>query len=114
MPENKRSQTSSVDVRQPTSGNPLEMSLASGKSYCIRLLPPQRWIRVDLVDEFGQPAAGEVYRVETPDGTIVKEGTLDDNGCAQVEGLSSEEYIISFPQVDLDAWSYLGSSEQQG
>ncbi len=90
------------------------MSLASGKAYRIRLLPPQRWIRIDLVDEFGQPAGGEVYRIETPDGTIVKEDTLDDNGCAHVEGLSSEEYFISFPQVDLDAWSYLGSSEQQG
>ncbi len=109
--KNRHSEISEVDVELPLGGSPLKISLATGKSYHIRLLPPRYSIEIDLVDELGRPAAGEVYRVEMLDGTIVKEDKLDRNGYARVEGFSSEECIISFPLLDLDAWSYLGYSE---
>lgn len=111
MGKNRQSEISRVDFELPWDGGALKIPLASGKSHSVRLLRPRCWIEIDLVDELGQPAAGEVYRVEMLDGTIVKEDRLDRNGYARVEVLSSEECIISFPLVDADSWSYLGYSE---
>jgi hypothetical protein len=111
MGKDRQGEISKVDVELTSGGRPLMASLTTGKSYDLHLLPPRRWIEIELVDELGRPAAGETYRLEMLDGTIAKEDKLDINGFARVEGFSSEECIISFPLLDLSAWSYLGSSE---
>jgi hypothetical protein len=111
MPENSKSSVIELESERPLRGAPTKVSLSSGQAYRIKILPPRCWIKIKLDDVLGRPAAGEIYRIELPDGTLVREDKLDQDGSALVEGLSSEECIISFPRLDLSAWSYLGSSE---
>lgn len=62
------------------------------------------WISIKLVDEQDHPVTGERYRVTLPDGQTVAEGTLDEKGCARVEGIESGTCKITFPALDKDAW----------
>ena len=61
------------------------------------------WIEVALVDEAGEPVAYELYRVITPDG-VVREGFLDANGLARVDGIDPGACKVSFPNLDKDSW----------
>jgi hypothetical protein len=61
------------------------------------------WIEIELVDETGQPVAGESYEIITAD-ELVASGTLDDKGCARLEGIQPGNCKISFPNLDKDAW----------
>jgi hypothetical protein len=101
-----------VIMEMPGSGKARPMYLATGKAFRIRIEPEKHWLQIELVDELGEPAAGEVFRVELADGTVLGEGTLDQNGCAQVHGFVAEKCIITFPMLEAGSWSYAGSSEQ--
>jgi type VI secretion system secreted protein VgrG len=61
------------------------------------------WVEIELVGEDESPIPGERYRVELPDGTVA-EGTLDENGCARVDGIDPGNCNITFPNLDQDAW----------
>lgn len=62
-----------------------------------------RGIEISLVDHEGKPVSGEQYRVVLPDGKV-KEGRLDENGLARLEGIDPGECKITFPDLDKDAW----------
>ncbi len=61
------------------------------------------WVEVSLVNEDGKPVPYERYRVVAPDGTA-REGFLDSEGLARVEGIDPGTCKISFPKLDKEAW----------
>ncbi len=63
------------------------------------------WVEIELHFEDGTPAAGEVYRIELPDGSI-QEGQLDERGHARVEQISIGTCHVSFPKVLDTPWEY--------
>ncbi|HUT35061.1 MAG TPA: type VI secretion system tip protein TssI/VgrG, partial [Planctomycetota bacterium] len=65
------------------------------------------WIEIELVDEDGKPVPGEVYRVTLPDGSVA-EGTLDKNGRAKLNGIDEGTCVVTFPELDTEAWEPLG------
>ncbi len=64
----------------------------------------KHWIEIELVDEAGQPVAGEPYNVTLPDGATVADGTLDEKGRARVENIDPGTCNVTFPNLDKDAW----------
>ena len=62
------------------------------------------WIEIELLDEEKNPVAGEKYEIELPDGKMAK-GTLDNKGCARVEGFEAGNCKVSFPKLDKESWS---------
>jgi type VI secretion system secreted protein VgrG len=63
------------------------------------------WIEIEMVDDTGQPVAGERYRVTLPDGSV-REGTLDQNGFAHIGGIEPGTCEITFPELDEDMWEW--------
>lgn len=61
------------------------------------------WVEIELVDEDGNPVAGENYLLELPDGSV-KEGVLDSNGQVRVDGIDPGTCKISFPNMDANEW----------
>jgi hypothetical protein len=57
------------------------------------------WIEIYLIDEKGDPVAGEEYRIKLPDGTV-ETGKLDSFGHAEHYGINSGSCEISFPGLD--------------
>ncbi len=74
-------------------------SAASAKARSIK----PAFVEIELVDQDGEPVAGEAYRVEFPDGGIV-EGVLDEEGRAKVLGDAEGQAKVSFPRMDGRAW----------
>ena len=64
---------------------------------------PPDWIEIEMVTEDGEPAAGERYKIELPDGSVA-EGTLDQKGFARVEGVKPGNCKVSFPNLDKKNW----------
>lgn len=64
---------------------------------------PQSFTALEVVDEAGQPVAGERYEVTLPDGRVAS-GTLDQNGSVRIEGIEPGQVQITFPDRDMDAW----------
>jgi len=62
------------------------------------------WIEIELVDEEGNPIAGERYQITLPDGTTVATGTTNSKGLARVSGIDPGTCKITFPNFDKDAW----------
>ena len=62
------------------------------------------WIKIKLVDEEDEPVSGERYKVTLPDGTTVAEGSLDEKGCATVEGFEPGSCKVTFPDLDKNSW----------
>ena len=62
------------------------------------------WIEIELLDEQGNPVAGERYRVTLPDGKTIAEGTTDENGFARVSNIDPGSCKITFPNLDREAW----------
>ncbi|MBU0618148.1 MAG: hypothetical protein KKI02_10560, partial [Planctomycetes bacterium] len=82
-----------VEVEQQESTPPEEATPEEEKT----------WVEIVLVDEEGEPCAGERYRIVLPDGTI-KEGTLDANGKARVSGIDPGSCEVTFPRLDVESW----------
>ena len=61
------------------------------------------WIEIQLVDEEGNPIAGERYILKITDGST-REGTLDAEGKTAVRGIDPGTCTLRFP--DLDAREY--------
>jgi len=74
--------------------------------------PPEEteksWMEIELVGEDDQPVAGERYRVTLPDKSV-DEGTLDQNGFARLAGFEAGTCMVTFPDLDEDAWSFIES-----
>src|SRR5580658_3991164 len=64
----------------------------------------KHYIEIKLVDEAGQPVAGEPYAITLPDGSTVADGTLDDKGFARVDNIDPGTCKVTFPNMDKDAW----------
>ena len=62
------------------------------------------WIALTLVDELGNPVAGQKYRVTLPDGHTLAEGTTDAEGNAKVSNIDPGSCKITFPNLDQDVW----------
>jgi type VI secretion system secreted protein VgrG len=62
------------------------------------------WIAIEMKDEADQPVVGEAYQITLPDGETVASGSLDEKGCARVEGIESGSCKITFPNLDKSAW----------
>ncbi len=65
--------------------------------------PKKSWVNIKLVDEAGNPVAGESYKVTLPDGKV-SSGTLNEKGEAEVKGFEPGNCKITFPNLDKDAW----------
>jgi type VI secretion system secreted protein VgrG len=67
------------------------------------------WIEIRLVDDEGQPLAGELYRITTPDGRR-RDGYLNADGYAREEGFVPGMCKVAFPNIDRDTWNKSGAS----
>src|SRR5688572_6570770 len=68
--------------------------------------PHLHWIEIELIGEDGKPIPNEKYKMTLPDGSE-KEGTLDQNGWARVEGSEKGDCEVSFPELDQKAWEFI-------
>lgn len=59
---------------------------------------------IELLDEDGQPVAGEAFELKLADGSL-KTGKLDSKGQARVAGVSGQHYRVRFPNLDKTDWS---------
>ena len=64
----------------------------------------KHWIEIELLDQDGNPVAGEPYRITLPDGTTLASGTLDDKGWARVDHIDPGTCKVTFPRLDKDVW----------
>ena len=62
------------------------------------------WIEIQLLDEDDEPVPGAAYRIELPDGSS-RQGRVDVKGLARIEGIDPAECIVTFPDLDRDAWT---------
>lgn len=62
------------------------------------------WVEVRLMDEHGEPRAGEPYRVLLGDRTEL-EGRLDQAGVARIPGIPSGPCEWFFPSLQPDEWA---------
>jgi type VI secretion system secreted protein VgrG len=66
--------------------------------------PPQElsWVEIEMVDEEGNPVAGEYYELTDSSGRV-KKGTLNAQGRAHLTVFPGE-CTLRFPNLDRDAW----------
>ena len=64
---------------------------------------PTSFLELVLVDDNGQPASGERYRITTPDDQV-REGRLDSRGMARIDGITRGTCEVSFPDLAADDW----------
>lgn len=64
---------------------------------------PTSWVAIRLVDDDGDPVPYRRYRIETPEGTT-REGILDDQGRARVDGIEPGTCRVTFPGLDARMW----------
>ena len=61
------------------------------------------WIEIQLVDEQDRPVPSEQYSIELPDG-LVRNGSLDAEGLARLDGLQPGTCKVTFPRLDGREW----------
>ena len=61
------------------------------------------FIEITLVDQEGNPVAGEPYKVTLLDGSVA-DGTTDSQGYARVDNIDPGNHQVSFPQLDQSTW----------
>ncbi|MBZ4420680.1 carboxypeptidase-like regulatory domain-containing protein [Myxococcus sp. RHSTA-1-4] len=61
------------------------------------------WLAIELKDEEGKPVPYARYVVTLPDGGT-REGTLNKNGYARVDGVNPGQCQVSFPELDGQSW----------
>ena len=62
------------------------------------------WIEIAMVGMDDKPVPNIRYQLTLPDGTK-KEGRLDENGKAAYYEITPGSCVITFPELDKDAWS---------
>lgn len=67
------------------------------------LRTPKTWIEIELIDENGEPVAAEPFRIELPDGRVVR-GRLDSSGKARFGNIDPGTCAVSFPGIDAPEW----------
>jgi hypothetical protein len=67
------------------------------------LQKPKTFIEIELKDDQNNPIGNERYRIKLPDGSL-KEGRLDANGRARVDGIDPGTAQVSFPGIDANDW----------
>lgn len=65
------------------------------------------WVEIRLIGEDDLPIPHERYRVELPDGSI-REGSLDGEGRARIDGIEAGVCLVTFPALDQEAWGRVG------
>jgi hypothetical protein len=90
-PVQQSSRPSSQDQPRSSSSSPTEKS--SDKT----------WVDVQLLDENGDPVAGERYILKLTDGSI-REGTLGEDGRVRVNGIDPGNCVVTFPDIDTKEW----------
>ncbi|KYG07223.1 hypothetical protein BE21_30560 [Sorangium cellulosum] len=65
------------------------------------------WVEIRLIGEDDMPIPHERYRVELPDGSI-REGSLDHEGRARLDGIDPGTCLVTFPALDQEAWERVG------
>ena len=61
------------------------------------------WIEIQLVDEQDRPVPSEQYSIELPDGSV-RNGSLDAEGLARLDGLQPGTCKVTFPRLDGREW----------
>lgn len=61
------------------------------------------WIEIELIGEDDKPIPWEKYRIKLPDGTV-RDGALNDQGFARVDGIDPGTCEVTFPALDKAAW----------
>ncbi|MEE8416050.1 MAG: hypothetical protein V3S05_07240 [Desulfobacterales bacterium] len=61
--------------------------------------PQTAWIEIELVDEFGEPAPGELFHIQPAQGPL-RESVLDENGRGRIEKIASGTCTVVFPRRD--------------
>lgn len=61
------------------------------------------WVGIELVDEAGQPLAGQPYAITLPDGSV-KTGTTDAKGRAKVEQFEAGNCTLTLTELDEKSW----------
>lgn len=61
------------------------------------------FIEIVLVDQAGVPVGGVRFRIMLPDGTV-REGRLDRDGFARLDGIEPGECDVEFPDLDGREW----------
>lgn len=64
---------------------------------------PKTWIEIELIGEDGKPIPEASYQILLPDGAS-RDGKLDQSGCARVDGIDPGTCVVTFPELDRDAW----------
>ena len=64
---------------------------------------PKTGISIQLIGEDDKPVPGGAYRIILTDGSTV-EGVLDGEGSARVDGIDPGACVVTFPELDRDAW----------
>jgi len=80
---------------QPCSVDPPKKIVSAEKKH---------WIEIALVDDNGNPIAGQGYQIRLPNGTVLT-GSLDSRGLARVEGIDPGTCKVTFPELDQRAWN---------
>jgi hypothetical protein len=79
---------------QPCSSNPPRKVVSKDKKH---------WVEIAMVDQEGNPAAGQDYEIKLPNGSIVT-GSLDERGLARIDGIDPGDCKVRFPSLDKTAW----------
>jgi hypothetical protein len=80
-----------------------KVASAEERVLIVELKSINHWIEIVLLDESGNPAAGERYRIVLPDQQT-REGTLDAKGRARIQSIEAGRCEVTFPDMDSDAW----------
>lgn len=67
------------------------------------LAQPRSWIEIRMFGADDKPLPGVAYRLVLPDGQT-REGRLDGEGTARVDGITPGQCVVSFPELDEEAW----------
>ena len=66
--------------------------------------PELTWVEIQLVDEVGEPVAGQAYELTLPDGSVQK-GKLNYRGRARVDDIGrAGACSVTFRDLDGEAW----------
>jgi hypothetical protein len=68
-----------------------------------KVYKPKNFIEIELVDKKDKPIPNLPFRITDPNGEVISEGKLDENGSTRLEDLPQGECDISFPGSDFSA-----------